>query len=327
MQHKQSKQQQYSWTILVAALFITSVTSSCKKEYIDKYNIIPGDTVTVSGYTYISSFTVHEFSADTALKATIKSDSIIVYWPSYKKMPDTIKPEILLPEKTAIAPASGTGVPFVTGTKFTVTAQSGSKKIYTLAVDFRQPKPSFTIYSSNQLLIGSKCTLPGDWWLTDTAKTRIYLVSADTKQEYLMELVELSGAGASFYVPANVPTTGKYDIKVINGIYTIYNDDAASRNNMIVTYPTAIGVETFGFPYTLSAGDTFIIRGRLLAETTAFYMRLSTDNSWQQLTLTSAAVDRLILKVPAGTPIGAYNRIRLVLPSGNREYARNLTVQ
>ena len=307
------------------SLLTAFFSSSCRKQYIDKYNIIPGDTITVSGYTYIESFLVHEFSKDTVLKASIKNDSIIVYWPGYKPTPDSIKPEIILPAYTTINPSSGNAIPFVTGTKFKVTAQSKAAVTYTLLVDFRQPKPYFTLSYNNVLTIGSKCNLNGDWWLTDTSATKIFLTDPESNQQYLMELTDLAASGAGFYVPGTVPP-GKYDIRVINGIYTIFNDDIASRNNMVVATPTAIGVENTGFPFTLKISDYFMIRGRLLAETTSFYMRLSTDNSWHQLNLVSTAIDRIYLQVPAGTPAGAYNRIRLVLPSGNREYARNLNV-
>jgi hypothetical protein len=219
---------------LLPGLILILASQSCKKEYVDKFKMIPADTVTLSGYTHITSFKISEFSADTIIKATIGSDSIIIYWPSYKPLPATIKPTITIPEKATILPGSGAEVNFENGTKFTVTSEAGTKKEYKLYIDFRQPEPYF-VYNNPSVFLSSANNISGDWLLTDTARTKVYLISATDQKEYTATVVSMSTGNITFNIPATLPADQLYDIKVVNGIYTIYNNTVEQRNNIAVT--------------------------------------------------------------------------------------------
>src|SRR5262245_54294289 len=115
----------------IAVGFIALAISfvSCKKEYVNRINTIPGDTTFVSGMNYIKTFEIKEYSADTVIKASITADSIIIYWPSFSRaLPDSIAPVITLPDSATISPASGKNVAFKTGATYTVTSAAGTTK-------------------------------------------------------------------------------------------------------------------------------------------------------------------------------------------------------
>lgn len=294
---------------LLAMIFLIQV--SCRKEYVDKYNIVPGDTVTVSGYTDIESFKIKEYSADTPLVATVAHDSIIVYWPSYKQQPDSISPEIVLAAKASIAPLSGKAVAFVKGTTYTVTSEAGIKKTYKLYIDVRQPMPWFS-FRNLDFYKGPEMSIGGDWYLPDTGKTRVTFISATTQAEYNVFLLGISPTSLRFSIPQSVPD-GLYDIRVINGIHTIYNSDALGRNTANVVTDTYPYLYTLGSPFTVKKGSTFIVRGSNLTNTLS--AALIDDANWVVTNdlevVTVLSDDAVELRIPANLPAGTYKNLFL----------------
>lgn len=297
--------------VSVLLLILSLFSISCRKEYVDKFNIVPGDTVKVSGYNHITSFIVHEFSADTALTATITNDSIIVYWPLYKKAPATIKPEILLPGKTTILPATGTEVPFVKGTKFTVTAESGEKKIYSLGIDYSQPKPWFGLIPFS-LTVGDPISFDGDWFLRDISRTKVILVSVGTKKEYETEVVGFAKS-PTFIIPRDIPLEGFYDVKIINGKHTVYNSNADGIGKMTLAANLGKKIHVLGSPFTVKEGETFTIRGYNIGSTSAASMGVGATRNPMPLEIVEAKFDRVTFRVPIGTPDVLYRGLRLTL--------------
>lgn len=301
--------------IVFTGLFFL-IFSSCKKEYIDKYNEIAGDTIQVIGYKDITSFQVKEFSNDTVLKASIKDDTIIVYWPSYKAMPKTIKPAITLPDSATIVPASGEEVAFKTGTMYQVTSGIGTSHTYVLKVEFQQPEPwFFSALTSSIFENGSYQTLGrGDYFIPDTAMTRVYLVAATDSTEYQAEVFTVTNEGPGFFVPMNVPA-GLYDVKVVNGIHTIYNSLSASRSKLTIAYPTYPQVFTVTIPATLHRNDTFEVRGCLLGLTNTVSLYNGSLKK-SDLEIVSVAADKLVLRVPADFPFDNYIALQLLMSDG-----------
>lgn len=287
----------------------TLLAVSCKKEYIDKYNIIAGDTINVSGDNYIASFQVTIPGETTSFKAAITTDTIIITCTSYQLLPDSISPVITIADSASISPASGVKVPFKTGTRYMVTAQTGSKKEYVLKVDYRQPLPYFSSVVTS-LSPGERVTYSGDNFLTDTARTAIYFVNVADKTEYKADLRSLTSAGPAFVVPADAPP-GIYDVKMINGIYTIYNSNDIYRNNVTLAHKTTPGLYDDGLPATKKEGDTLSLSGYSLHVSTVADIRLASNSVYYPLEIVSAGVKKIVLKIPAGTPAGSYNRIRI----------------
>lgn len=298
---------------IVAILTTFLTTFSCKKEYVDKFNIISGDTITLAGYTHIEGFYVKEFSMDTILKASILNDTITVYWPSYKPLPVTIRPKILLPDSSSISPGNNEEVPFKTGTKYIVTSGVNTFREYYLKVSLQQPRPwYYAEFTTNPFENTSLQTLGrGDNFLPDTAQTKIILVSTVDGKEYATTVTSVTLTDAQFLIPLHVPA-GTYDLKVMNGIYTILNEHEASRNHITVAYPTRPNVYNVGLPASINAGDTLIVRGTLLEKTTNATLISGTDFSGQALQIVSKSMDSITLSIPPDFKPDNYITLELI---------------
>lgn len=302
--------------VIISRLIIISIgwlaigVVSCKKEYVDKENTIAGDTIHVSGMNYIKTFEVKEYSTDTVLKAGITADTINVYWPSYMRaLPDSIAPVITLPDSATISPASGKKVAFKTGTTYTVTSAAGTIKKYILAVSQQSAVPWFTM-SAASITLGNYLVLTGDQFWQDTSQTKVYFVSASTGIAYKTDLYAVPLSGPGFIVPLNLPTNELYDIKVVNGAFTVYNATEARRNAVSVVYPTVVALNAAGLPSKLARGTEFTVRGTLLSNVIS--ADLYAGGVYKPINVVSAAADKVVLKIPADMAIGGYTRVRVI---------------
>lgn len=287
--------------LVITLLAVAAGSSSCKKEYIDKYNT---QTVTLIGDNHINSFAVKEFSADTTLYATIKNDSIIVYWPAYKALPATISPVITLPDSASISPASGEEVAFETGVTYTITSGANTVKTYKLVVSPRQQTPQvFSAYAA-AANVGSfyqATSLSGDFFIPDINQTRVIFIGKDTKTEYQADVTKVSTYGPSIFIP-DAPTDQKYTIKFINLFAEVLVENVTLA---IKSSPTLYDYE---LPTTFKAGDTFTIRaasGHLVAQLDG---RLSSNSTYYPFEVVERKTDRVVVKVPEDMPKGTYNR-------------------
>lgn len=322
--------------IFSLSLILTSLVLSCKKEYVDKFNVIPGDTVRVSGDNYVRSFTIKEYSADTAITATIKNDSIIVYWPSYKPLPSVIRPEIQLPEKTTILPANGEEVEFKTGTSYKVTSESGKIKNYKLVLDFRQPKPMLTRAAEGTVIArntgayygnGTSTLISGDWIFPVISQTKAYFVAVSDKKEYEVEVTSVTTSGIKCVIPATIPE-GNYDLKLVNGIHT-----QIQGNTWALSASTSTGIAFWYLPpydltknrYVFPKANDLIIRGDNLDQIgDVFFIRNVSTGAWHQMEILDLEKQKVVLKVTEGTPLGDYDRIRY--SSENKEARLRFTI-
>ncbi|HEX6432311.1 MAG TPA: hypothetical protein VF008_31680, partial [Niastella sp.] len=99
-------------------------------------------------------------------------------------------------------------------------------------------------------------------------------------------------------------------IKVVNGAYTLYNDTEVRRNTISLVYPTAPFINAAGLPSKLARGSVFTLRGALLSNVVS--ASLYASSVYTPVEVVSAAIDKVVLKIPAGMPIGTYNRVRVV---------------
>lgn len=310
--------------IIVSIIMLAVGFVSCKKEYVDKINTIPGDTTHISGMNYIKTFEIKEYSADTVIKASITADTVIVYWPSYSRaLPDSIAPVIALPDSASISPASGKKVAFKTGTIYTVTSAAGTVKKYILKVSQLSAVPWFS-FGSPGLTLGEYISLSGDQFWQDTSQTKVYFVSATTKTAYQAELFLVGIGGPRFIIPLNIPPNELYDIKVVNGPYTIYNALEARRNAVNLVYPTVATLNAAGLPSKLARGTRFTVRGVLLqnAQSASLYA----GGAYTPIELVSSAIDRVVLKVPAGMATGVYTRVRVITSDGLSKFITGISI-
>lgn len=331
----------------IGILFLSVLFFSCDTDYVDKVNNIPGDVVKVPGYTQIESFTVKD-TENNAVSAAITEENIIITWSVNTPLPPTIKPVIVLGTEAVISPASGAEIPFKDGAVYTVTSKAGTTKKYTLKIDFRQKEPrAWTVASGEtfrkgtmQKLInigtsGNTVTINNLWLSAEN--TRVYLVSAeDQKTEYTAEIAYLGSGvpgtpfidyGIYYFLAENTPV-GMYDLRIKNGAYILQNQSVENRFKVNVIEPDAFKAELVGSPVQKQGGETFEVRGGMLNTVTAVQMYSSTAATViYPLEVVSATAYRIVLKVPAGTPAGTYNRVRFIRGAANTLTAYTVTVK
>ncbi|HEY1195722.1 hypothetical protein [Flavobacterium sp.] len=334
----------------VGLLFLSVLFFSCDTEYIDKVNTIPGDVIKVSGYTQIETFSFKD-SENNTISAAITDANIIVTLSTNTTIPTTIKPEIVLGTEATISPASGAEIAFKDGTEYTVTSKAGTTKKYTLKIDFRQVEPQTWTYAAPEtytkgslqrlvnIATGGSTNGVENLWLS-LENTRVYLVAAtDQKTEYTAEIVHLGGPlgtsattpfisyGIYYFLPEDMPV-GTYDLRVKNGKYILQNGSVENRFKVSVIDPTLFSAELVGSPVQKQGGDTFEVRGALMNTVTSVIMYNSTAATvTYPVEIVSSSTYKIVLKVPAGTPAGTYNRMRFYRGTANTLTAFTVTVK
>ena len=150
-------------------------------------------------------------------------------------------------------------------------------------------------------------------------------VSATTGVEYPAELFSVSIAGPGFIVPLNVPTNGLFDIMVVNGAFTVYNTTEVRRNAISLAYPASVSINIAGLPSKLARGSEFTVRGTLLSNVSTAYLYV--NSVYTPIEVVSTAVDRVVLRIPAGMALGTYARVRVVTSDAiTRTMTRSITV-
>jgi len=216
MQHSFLKKHIY--IIQFLAIFMLVLTCwSCKTEYPS----LP--------YNEIESFSIQDADGKT-LSASIVNDQIILYWPPLVEQPESITPTIKVSELATITPASGTAIQLQSEKPitYTVRAQDGSSKNYTLIFQYNQPlvQVKMNINEGKYYLSfpnREPLAIVGENILPDENQTKGYLVDKDGKET----LLSFSQTPTAFNVVFNTPEDlkpGIYHIKLISGRYTVLTD-------------------------------------------------------------------------------------------------------
>ncbi|MEO3407251.1 hypothetical protein AAFN85_25260 [Mucilaginibacter sp. CAU 1740] len=293
---------------LMGMAMLLSVLASCKKEYLK------------TPFNQIETFSVTD-SLGNQLKGSITGDSIIVYWPPFQTAPTKVTPQIAVSSGATISPASGAQVTFASGTIYTVTAQDGSKKTYKLIPLINQPAPVFDVQATDVLQIGDYLKLRGQYFITDTNQTKLYLTNSANKD------FQLSLKNASFnpfYLSVQLPQnntidTGYYKVKLISG------------NNTIVKGPFHFGVPAMplltspDLGKNLKAGQvlTFTIPGpfakyfnnTFVGAQAIFYIGDNFDMATANISVPTAGT--LTMTIPADAPAGIIYYIEFHDKDGN----------
>lgn len=86
-------------------------------------------------YNDIHSFSIAGYSELDSIRASIVDNNIIIYWNEDIEHPNKIRPTITLPKGASISPESGVEVDFSENVTYTVTAEDGTVREYTLGQD------------------------------------------------------------------------------------------------------------------------------------------------------------------------------------------------
>lgn len=117
--------------IYIIPLFILLSYSCSKTEY----------KVTERPYNEIKKFAIAGYGNQDSIKGVITDNEILVYWNSDNQRPTHVRPHISISQAASISPLSDAEVEFSENTVYTVTAEDGSVRTYTLRPVIQQPIP------------------------------------------------------------------------------------------------------------------------------------------------------------------------------------------
>jgi len=196
----------------VALFVVLLLATACKKEY------------AAYPYNAIESFVMADISG-SLLKASIVDNDIIVYWPPLQTVPDSIAPVIIVSDRAVVQPASGVKVAFSEHTTYKVTAQDGSVRTFTLRPAVNQAPITFSDLQDGRLQIGVSLDLLGEYYITDTSRTQLYLLNDKkntSRQLYLSQATLFTYSRISIPIPADgTVDTGYYHVRLLSGVRSV----------------------------------------------------------------------------------------------------------
>lgn len=209
---------------LISGVLAVIVMSCGEDQIVEKIVNVPGDTVKIIrklDYNFIESFSVDMEKNDEAMQASVRGDSIYLYWPLYLPQPEHIAPIITVADKATVQPASKVEVAFETGVAYTVTAEDGSRKNCVLKVVINQPSPWFEA-TAGQVEVGTELILNGDFFIPDQTMTHVYMISKGSAVATELVITQISETRINAQMPADF-AVGAYQIKVQTGWRVTYD--------------------------------------------------------------------------------------------------------
>ncbi|WP_144264106.1 hypothetical protein [Filimonas lacunae] len=291
----------FNFATIVPAVTLCSFLflAACQKDYQD------------SPYNKLESFTIQN-TAGSALSASIAGNDIIIYWPSYQAMPDSITPVITFSKNAIIKPASGVKVAFDSTTTYTVTAQDGSQFVYRLKIPEYQPIPyisSFTsiTYKDMKLVrvLTNTVVINGNYFIADTSKTHAFLVmSGDgTEKPITINSIQKIGLVLEPLSRFNFATGTSFKFKVVTGNRTVVSTDALIVAPAVpaFTLPTAATSVKSGTTFTLVGTNATYINGAKIGTT-------ASSTTLYSLEVVGTTATSVTFRVPESVPLGEYRR-------------------
>jgi hypothetical protein len=128
-------------------------------------------------YAEIERFAIAGYNGIDSIPAVIADDTIFIYWNPDADHPENIRPHIVVSTGATITPASGEQVSFSGQTVYTVTAEDGSVKKYTLKPVFNIPVPTlFNVTAARTWSATTPIVINGEYFLStgDVKDIRVY---------------------------------------------------------------------------------------------------------------------------------------------------------
>lgn len=272
---------QRSTIMLIAAAL--AVFTACKKEY-EQYH-----------HTHIVSFTITDVNGNP-VKALTDSGRISIGWLHAWPVPDSITPQIVLPEGASITPASGVKVPMEEGFTYTVTAADGNKQTWKLKLDIKQAQPVMNIQPGTVARLGGSLDISGNNFVEDLAQTSLFLVDRNGVDTIQLPVTALTFQSVSVTIPATADT-GTYHIKMVSGIKTAYSASVK------ITHP--LPVINWGST-VFKRGETVTLQGTNLRNITGVSLGNAADGPFHALEVILHTIDEITLKIPPDMPLAPY---------------------
>ena len=291
------------WTAVVLLLAV-----SCKKE------------AALRPYTDIVNFTVTSPDGEP-IKAAIDGDSIVIYWPIGKELPETLTPVINVAEGATISPASGEEVSLREAVQYTVKAETGDRKTYRLHVPNNKPKPyvstlgGLNIKGDRQFIFKDwVMSFRGDYYDASEGGTAVFYVDAEGNE-----------------TPAEVQYISELGVNIVAGALGAFSGVKIESNGHTIFYETVFEVVENPFstltdpeePTTAKPGDELTFSGTNLDKVDKFEIGNYLTNTQLELEIVAATAESITVKLPADIPAGAYNFIVGYFPAGEYNDAGN----
>jgi hypothetical protein len=232
------------------SLYILSATlafTACKKET----ESMP--------YADIEQFIIKDASG-ADLKGVINGTEVVLYWPPYNDVPANITPQITVSTAAKVSPASGESVAFKDGALFTVTAQNGVKKLYTLKTVVNEPTPVVEDIGTNFFLtMGGTLNMFGTYLVgKDSSATKIYVIDKEKKETELDNTTATVFTAGRIMIPFPLKVgvdTGYYQVKFVIGKFSYTMKDKVYLNP-----PTTMSVMEPAAGETMKKGQLFTFK-------------------------------------------------------------------
>lgn len=261
-------------------------------------------------YAEIVSFNVVDANGNP-LKGVIENNEIIIYWPPEQEIPERITPQIIVSDRASVQPASNTQVAFADGTNFTVTAQDGTTRSYSLKKIVNVPKPyitsfgGLTINNDKQfILVGGQLSFRGDYFNIAEGQLKVFLVKSNG-QEVEIPLATNNSPVSVRAVP---------DVSAI-GVYTAVRME--SQPYSIITESDFEVIEDPRPSLTplteaihLRRGQEYKLTGKNMEQVIGLGLNNENSNEYLNVDIIEALQSEITFRIPENFPIEAYQALQ-----------------
>jgi len=284
------------------------VVTSCKKED------------ALRPYADIINFTVTSPDGEP-IKAAIDGDSIVIYWPIGRELPETLTPIINVSGGATISPASGEEISLAEVVQYTVKAETGDTKIYRLHIPNNKPKPyirnfgGLNIQGDKQFVFKDwVMSFRGDYYDASEGGTAVFYVGTEGNE-----------------IPAEVQYISELGANIVAGTLGSFSGIKIESNGYTLFYETAFEVVGNPFstlanpkePTTAKPGDELTFLGTNMDKVDKFEIGNYLTNTQWELDIVATTAETITVKLPSDIPAGEYNVIVAYYPAGEYNDAGN----
>gem|GEM_PF-1922456 len=305
---RSSSMKQLAYTYLSIPLgllcLILVVSSSCKKETI----YAPSSLNRILGFSVVAP-------GGESLQGSVQGDSLVVYWPSYLAIPDSVSTEIEVSEDAVVEPGAGTKIALKTGTAFKVVAANNEYKTYYLKLVVNQPGIELYELNGFSTIKGGAVNIQLytilKYIIEDTTVTKFWL--QNEAGDALSLPWYFTEQGGSRFVQLKVPNDpaykeGAYALKIESGTVSYLSSNAIFG----ILYPGSAKpkADNITEPITVKRGETITFSGSGFFDMKEARL-FGYDANWNEqeigtFTLENFTETSVTYKVPDNFPAGTY---------------------
>ncbi len=253
-----NKRQSYFTATMLCGLFLAAVFSACNKTEYEQL---------MRPYNSIERFTISGYGELDSISAVVSGDSIKVYWSGDTELPQRIRPSITVSAGAKVSPASGEEVAFSGSTVYTVTAEDGKVKQYTLKPVVNKAIPVLSGFVNQdqwayretdwQWGNGKKLKINGQYFLHYNDASGIHVYAQRLRDGYEFDLPVDAEQTTSTQVAVDLP---KLTAELDSGMHRIWVKVGAYPSNGLDVWVSQPKIDDIASSVTLKeAGQTIYI--------------------------------------------------------------------